>query len=247
MRGESKPRAHGEVIAEGMGGVAASEGGLVAAAHELKAPLALIRQLAFQLEDDTLPLSSRQQIAQQVRLTSEKALRLTTDLAKVSRLEDALFTLEPVHPATICEDVSRELSEYFRAHGKVLRLQNARKLPLIIAHRDLLRRVLTVFSDNALHYGGDEIVLSLKKQSPVSVRIAVRDYGPALSLHDFYQIKKRLALPQAVHSRPGSSGLGLYIASQFAAAMQGSIGITRHRDGVSFYVDMRASQQLSLL
>lgn len=247
MTGDKNLHAQGEVVAENGGDFAAIESGLIAAAHELKAPLALIRQLAFQLEDDTLPLSSRQKIARQVRLTAEKSLRLTTDLTKVSRLEDALFVLEPVHPATVCKDVSRELDEYFRAHGKVLRVQDARKLPLIIAHRELLRRVLTVFSDNALQYGGDEIVLSLKKQSPMSVRIAVRDYGPALSLQDFYQIKKRLARPQAVHSRPGSSGLGLYIASQFAAAMHGSIGITRHRDGVSFYVDMRASQQLPLL
>ena len=248
MRGETTPKAQGGAAAED-GGVlqTGSDAGLVAAAHELKAPLALIRQLAFQLENDSLPQQNRQHIAQQIRLTSEKALRLTTDLTKVSRLEDALFALEPIHPAAICEDVTRELGEYYRAHNKTLRVQNAYKLPLIIAHRELLRRVLTVFSDNALQYGGDEIVLSVKKQSPLSVRISVRDYGPALSLADFYQIKKRLSRPQAVHARPGSSGLGLYIAGQFAAAMHGSIGITRHRDGVSFYVDMRASQQLSLL
>ena len=46
---------------------------------------------------------------------------------------------------------------------------------------------------------------------------------------------------QALHGRPQSSGLGLFVAGQFAQAMQGSVGATRHRDGATFYVDMHAS------
>jgi len=53
--------------------------------------------------------------------------------------------------------------------------------------------------------------------------------------------------PVAIHARPQSSGLGLYIAGQFADAMNGRIGVTRHRDGATFYVDLQASKQLSLL
>ena len=48
---------------------------LVAAAHELKAPLALVRQLALRLEDETLPEPERQRLLRQTILTSERALR----------------------------------------------------------------------------------------------------------------------------------------------------------------------------
>lgn len=222
------------------------DSGLIAAAHELKAPLALIRQLAFLIEDDTIPAEQKKRMALQARLAAEKALRLTTDLTKVARLEDALFQLEPVNPAAICEDVARELDEYFAAHGKSLRVRQSRSLPLVIAHHDLLRRILITFSDNALQYGGHEVQLSIKKTDR-TIRIAVRDYGPMLTVKDFMAIKRKLASPQPVHARPQSSGLGLYIAGQFAQMMHGTIGMTRHRDGVSFYVDMNASTQLSLL
>ena len=52
---------------------------------------------------------------------------------------------------------------------------------------------------------------------------------------------------QALHARPQSSGLGLYVAGQFAQAMQGKVGATRHRDGATFYVAVLASSQMRLL
>jgi signal transduction histidine kinase len=52
---------------------------------------------------------------------------------------------------------------------------------------------------------------------------------------------------EQLHARPSSSGLGLTIADQFARAMNGSVGATRHRDGASFHVDIHASRQLSLI
>ena len=221
--------------------------GLIAAAHELKAPLALIRQLTLQIERSALYESSNVRLATQARLSAERALRLTTDLTRAARLEDALFELEPVNPVAICESVTKELGEYFEAHGKKLSVKQARNIPLVIAHHDLLRRIVAAFSDNALQYGGEEVQVCIRKQPTGHIRIAVRDYGPALSLADFRAIRHKLTAPQSVHARPQSSGLGLYIAGQFAETMRGVIGMTRHRDGVSFYVDMRASTQLSLL
>jgi K+-sensing histidine kinase KdpD len=81
-----------------------------------------------------------------------------------------------------------------------------------------------------------------------TIRIGVRDYGPALSSDMWRKLQKKLrTAPQAIHARPESSGLGLYIASQFAEAMNGRIGAVRHKDGATFYVELQASSQMSLL
>jgi K+-sensing histidine kinase KdpD len=115
----------------------------------------------------------------------------------------------------------------------------------------LLRRILANFTDNALHYTepGSAVYLQIKAMKKAGViRIGVRDYGPALSADMWKTLQKKLSkAPQTVHARPQSSGLGLYLASQFAEAMNGTIGITRHRDGATFYVELQASSQLSLL
>ena len=53
--------------------------------------------------------------------------------------------------------------------------------------------------------------------------------------------------PVDIAMRPGSSGLGLYIAAKFANYMQSDFGLIRHRDGTSFYIDLPVSGQLSFL
>lgn len=222
----------------------------VAAAHELKAPLALIRQLSLQASAGELSEEQRR-LLDRVTLTSERALRVTTDLTRAARLEDALFDLEPLNPEQICRDIVHELRPLFEAHGRRLAVAPRTHPLLLVGNRDLLRRILANFSDNALQYTEPGTVVHLQisalRESGL-VRIGVRDYGPALSSDMWRTLQARLGkAPQALQARPQSSGLGLYLASQFAEAMQGSIGMTRHRDGATFYVDLQASRQMSLL
>jgi K+-sensing histidine kinase KdpD len=228
---------------------------LTAAAHELKAPLALVRQLALRLQDDLndehLSSSETLKLLHHISLTAERALRLTGDLTKVARLESALFALEPINPEELCRDIAAELGPLFKAHGKNVTVTGRKHPLLLVANRDLLRRILLGFNDNALHYSqpGTAVHMQIKafKRSGV-IRIGVRDFGPALSNDMWRKLQKKLNhAPQSIHARPESSGLGLYIASQFAEAMNGTIGAVRHKDGATFYVDLQASTQLSLL
>ncbi len=224
---------------------------LTAAAHELKAPLALVRQLALRLENTGISDSERSRLLEQITLTSERALRLTSDLTRSARLDDALFELEPINPEQLCRDIVSELEPLFAAHDRQVSFSHRTHPLLLVANRDLLRRILINFSDNALHYSEPGSVVSLQIQALRSsgmIRVGVRDYGPALSSDMWRKLQTKLSkAPQSIHARPQSSGLGLFIASQFAQAMNGTIGATRHRNGATFYVDLHASKQLSLL
>lgn len=224
---------------------------LVAAAHELKSPLALIRQLSLSLEKDGLSDNEKRKILRQISLTSERALRLTSDLTRSVRLNDALFKLEPINPQQICEDIVHELSPLFKAHNRAIELVPRRHPLLLVANRDLLRRVISNFSDNALHYsdGCETVTIRIGElRFGKIIRLSVRDYGPAIPKDAISSLNKKLFTANTtIHARPQSSGLGLYIATQFAEAMNGKIGIIRHNDGATFYVDLQASSQLSLL
>ena len=223
----------------------------VAAAHELKSPLVLIRQLSLALENTDLSIIDQKRMLRQISLTSERALRLTSDLTCSIRLSDALFNLEPINPRQLCEDIICELKPLFEAHNRDIKLVSRKNPLLLVANRDLLRRIIMNFSDNALRYAelnkSVQINIGLIKAGQV-VRLGVRDYGPSLSSDVLAELKTRLSnTSTTIYARPQSSGLGLYIASQFANSMNGKIGVTRHRDGSTFYVDLQASRQLSLL
>ena len=223
---------------------------LTIAAHELKSPLSLLRQLALSLEADDLTETERRDIILHMKLVSERALRLTTDLTKAQRLEDGLFKLEPINPVQLCEEVVAELSPLYKACGRELVVVKRQRPLLAIANKDLLRRILMNFADNALYYSDDvsavEVSIASRNHGE-TIRLGIRDYGPALGLHAWRSLQENMARSEQLHARPSSSGLGLTIARQFAHAMNGTVGATRHHDGASFHVDIYASRQLSLI
>lgn len=233
------------------GGALTSAPLFLAAAHELKSPLALIRQLSLELETGECTPKQAEEIARQITLTAERALRVTTGLTKTARLEDGLFTMEPLNPVSLCEDIVQELTPLYRAKGRRIYVAKRTRPLLGLANKDLLRRVLLSFADNALHYSDDAtpVVVSASMRGKGSrIRLGIRDYGPAMPTRAWDKLAASLGdSPQPLHNRPESSGLGIYVARQFADAMSAEVGATRHRDGATFYIDINASTQLRLL
>jgi len=222
-----------------------------AAAHELKSPLVLVRQLSLMLENTEVTEVEKSRMLRQIVLTSEQALRLTSDLTKVARLSDAMFDVEPINPTQLCKDIVCELRPILRANNLDIKLKSCKHPLLLVANRDLLRRIIMNFSDNAINYAGSDMAVEIQIKALNAgkiIRLGVRDYGPALSSDLWRSLRGRLSKSSVpINARPQSSGLGLYIASQFAEAMNGKIGAIKHRDGATFYVDLQASAQLSLL
>ena len=222
---------------------------VLVAAHELKTPLSLIRQLTLMLDDDLTSEADKKQIQQRIVQTSEQALQLTVDLANSANLTPSLFPLEPVNPLVICQQMAAETRFNAVLYGrKISWPRSGRNSLLILANRTLLGRILANFLNNALKYTEDdsEIKVSVKAVGG-AVRLSVRDFGPMMSLKEYRRLLDEMDARKTVRTRPESSGLGIYVASQFARAMNGQIGLIRHRDGLTFYVDMPISRQLSLL
>lgn len=218
---------------------------MLVAAHELKAPLSLLRQLAFAI--DLADETTRQRYQSQLINVSERALRQVNDLVKIARLEDGFFETEPVSVRGVCEAVLHELAPFFTLEGRSLSLDFRNKSRLAVANRDLLYSIVYNFCINAMHYSERGSISEVKvSEHRNHLRIAVRDYGPALPTKIWRELNSgRLDHPTEIAMRPGSSGLGLYIASQFAAHMRAQIGAIRHHDGVSFFVDLPISGQIS--
>lgn len=223
--------------------------GAIVVAHELKAPLSLVRQLALSLElEDSV--EGVHEVSRQIVSTSERALRQVEDMLRVARLEDALFEMEPVNPRAICDDVSSELWQLFRFNRRELKIYYRNRRRLAVAHPQLLHSVVYNFCLNAMNYGGEDLpseIFVCDKGSD-KIRIEVRDYGPAVPTRVWREIKNGVVKrPTEISMRPGSSGMGLYIAAKFANYMNAKFGLIRHRDGTSFYVDLPVSEQLSLV
>ncbi|MBR2600624.1 HAMP domain-containing histidine kinase [Candidatus Saccharibacteria bacterium] len=221
--------------------------GILVAAHELEAPFNLLRQLAFSLDyaDDKEDIK---RVQSKMIDVSDRAIRQIQDLTKIGRLEDGLFEMEPVAVRAVCDDVVEELRYLFRFNHRDLKIEYRNRSRLVNANRDLLYSIIYNFCLNAVHYSDQEarseLVISDKNDK---VRIDIRDYGPSLPIDVWRSLKKGwIEKPTSIAMRPGSSGLGLYIASKFSQYMNADVGAVRHRDGTSFFVELSPSRQASL-
>lgn len=219
--------------------------GILVAAHELKAPLAVLRQLALSLPGMDF---DGEHMRNEMVSVSERALKQVNDLTKIRRLEDGLFAMEPVAVRAVCDDVTRELQYLFSYNRRDLWVKYSNRSRLVTANRDLLHSIIYNFLLNAMHYSGDGTRAELiVRDYRDRVRIVIRDYGPALPVDVWREMKRGfIKKPTSIAMRPGSSGLGLYIASKFSRYMHASVGAIRHRDGTSFYVELPISKQASL-
>ena len=219
--------------------------GILVAAHELKAPLAVLRQLALGLPEME---QTGEQMRNEMVSVSERAIKQVNDLTKIRRLEEGLFVMEPVAVRAVCDEVTRELAYLFDYNRRDLFIKYSNRARLVMANRDLLYSVVYNFLLNAMHYSGEgtraELVV---KDFKDKVKVVIRDYGPALPMDVWREMKRGfIEKPTSIAMRPGSSGLGLYIASRFSRYMNAKVGAVRHRDGTSFYVELPVSRQASL-
>lgn len=219
--------------------------GILVAAHELKGPLTVMRQLALGLPEMDF---DGEHIRSEMVSVSERAIKQVNDLTKVRRLRDGLFEMEPVAVRAVCDEVTRELQYLFDYNRRDLWVKYSNRSRLVTANRELLHSVVYNFLLNAMHYSGEgaraELVV---RDFRDRVRVMIRDYGPALPMDVWREMKRGwIKKPTSIAMRPGSSGLGLYIASKFSRYMNATVGAVRHRDGTSFYVDLPISKQASL-
>ncbi len=234
----------------------AIEGALVAAAHELKAPLVLIKHLAQTLSDPTIiPSAEHKDYLQRIQMTADRSLRFVQHLALSYRLETDQqgmtfdFALEPLSMNKVCVDVLHEMSPYAAQHKQQLRMSGLHCPHLVLANKDILHDIILNLVDNAIQHSPSGNVVDVAAECRgEQVRLAVRDTGGAMTGGELRQLKDNLGRqPQPISGRSGSSGLGLYIAGQFARAMGGNLGLGRTAAGNMFFVDLLRSKQLSLL
>lgn len=227
--------------------VDASLPSIYVAAHELKAPLVLMRQLGLELQrGDTNDAATIERLL----LSVERSLRLVEQLTRTSRLEDSLFESESLHAEAICQVVAAELEPFARQYDQSIVTRVSRRGCLAVGHRSLLTALLVNLCDNALTHNppGEKVIISAKQHAE-GVVFSVRDFGPQMSHSAFHALQRQLGQgPLPMSERPRSSGLGLWIASQFAHAMDGQLTMTRHhKAGITVSVILPHSKQLSLL
>lgn len=214
-------------------------------AVELKRPLLELRQLALGFDGNG---SDDEAIRREMVSVAERAMRQVDDLAKIQKLKLGKVGLEPVAIRALCDDVIKGIGELFGTKTCRLKVKYSNRQRLVKANPELLKSVVWNFLLDATHYATENTRAELKVyESGGFVTVEVRDFGPALPMNLWREVRNGfINQPNDIAMRPGSSVLGLYIATKFSKSMKGQVSAVRHNDGTSFFVKLPAVRQMSI-
>lgn len=238
---------------------------LMIASHELRTPLTAIQGYLELLGEfrSVLDEESKTRFIANARRACEELVLLLGNVMDASRVDQDRVALKPgcVRVVQSVQMILEILEPILGREARTVEVQIADDLFVWVD--DLrLRQILLNLVGNALKYtpapsglaikaesvSNDELRLSQSSinqhlsQSLSShfVVIAIRDWGPGISLEDQQRLfTKFMRLPNAINSLQRGAGLGLYLCRQLTEAMGGyiwmeSIGIPG--EGSTFFV-----------
>lgn len=219
-----------------------------AAAHDLKTPLVFIRGAAAQLGSDQLSESQRVTQLNRIEQSAGRLLTLIDSLIGSAQAEQQQLALEPVQTEQVIYQALEDISPYAHELGFNFNVKLSRHLPPVLSHRSALRRILFNLLDNAIKYTQDRHDIDIQaRRDRDHIRITVRDWGVGVRGSDLEQIWRlfgRAAAPS--NAMPGSSGLGLYIASSLSRNLSAELNLKTLSKGTAFYLRLPVANQLSL-
>lgn len=208
--------------------------------HDLKTPLAALREGADLLAEGTLgELSAPQQEVMQIlQQNSIKLQRQIESLLQFSELQaqavNVSYSLTPLRPLAKKVVAAQQLTLLGKSIEVELNCPNL----IVETDADKLRVILDNLLSNAIRYAPERSVIRIAlTQQEDLLSIDVVDAGPGIAPEERGRIFERFYHGSADAGRGvKSSGLGLAIVAEFARALRGTVAVLENSPGAHFRV-----------
>ena len=217
---------------------------VAAVSHELRTPLTSIYGFAETLlrQDVLFDEGERRMFLGYIASEAQRLTMIVDALLNVARLDagDLQMELSPIDVGSVVSEVVSVIQETgpVNAHDFVVELPSERLDAA--ADRDKLRQILANLVDNAVKFspdGGTVTVTARRKTGAIEVRVV--DRGPGIPAAERARIFRKFYRGDPARDRPGSTGLGLFIAEGLVRAMGGRIWVdSEEGEGSSFAFEL---------
>jgi two-component system sensor histidine kinase KdpD len=218
---------------------------LTSISHDLKTPLASVRDLSDRLSD-----SEKTELLATIIDESERLNRFIANLLDMTKLESGA-----VMPKLAPHDLSEIIGSTLRRTVKILRhhsvqLDLASDMPMVSLDAVLFEQVLFNLLDNAAKYAAPGTTIFIRTwRDRTTVCLQILDEGEGIPQSDLEHIFDKFYRVQKTDQvRPGT-GLGLAISRGFVEAMNGTIvaGNRTDRRGAVFTITLPVANAMQKL
>jgi signal transduction histidine kinase len=209
------------------------------ASHELRSPIASIRQHA-EVALAHPDRSSLEDLAETVLAENLRIQRLVDDLLVLARADEQDFELPRV-PVDLDDLVFAEAERLRTATSLVI---DTSGVPggQVLGDETSLRRMVLNLGENAARYARQRIVLTVREEEG-EVILTLSDDGPGIPAADRDRVFDRFVRLTSARGRDdGGSGLGLAIVAEVVRLHRGKVRVSEgHLAGASFEVRLPSS------
>jgi len=217
---------------------------VAAVSHELRTPLTSIYGFAETLlrQDVLFDEEERRMFLGYIASEAQRLTTIVDALLNVARLDagDLQMELSPIDVGSVVSEVVTVIRETGPVNGHDFVVDLPSERLDAAADRDKLRQILSNLVDNAVKFspdGGTVTVAARRKTSAIEVRVV--DRGPGIPAAERARIFRKFYRGDPARDRPGSTGLGLFIAEGLVRAMGGRIWVdSEEGEGSSFAFEL---------
>jgi signal transduction histidine kinase len=191
------------------------------ASHQLRTPLSGLR---LRLEE-ARAAAAEPEARDEIDAGLDELDRLAAMVAALLALSQAGEADAPAEAVDLAEAARRAAARWDGAEGARVRADADGALPARCPPGELAR-ALDALIENAIRYGGGEVVVAARPGS-----LEVRDHGPGLAPDEIARVFERFHRGQAGRSGSPGTGLGLPIARELARRWGGEVELTNRAGG----------------
>jgi signal transduction histidine kinase len=224
------------------GGQARQRRFIADASHELRSPVASIRQHA-EVAEAHPERTTVGALAETVAAENLRVERLVDDLLLLTRADEHTLQLQqrPVDLDDLVFEEAHRLREATSLRVDTTRVSAGR----VSGDRAALWRALRNLGDNAVRHASSQVVFALSEQNGAVV-LDIDDDGPGIAAADRQRVFERFVRLDDARARDaGGSGLGLAIVAEVIVAHRGTITVVNSSlGGARFEVRLPATDGL---
>jgi signal transduction histidine kinase len=215
---------------------AAREAFLGVLSHELRTPITTIYG-GSELLERGLDRSRRAEVLNDIRIESQRLVRLVEDLLVMTRVERGIVETseEPVLLQHLLASIIA--GSPARWGGAHINLQLGSRLPAVRGDATYIEQVVRNLLTNAVRYGrgAEKGIDVIAEEVDGSVAVRVQDHGAGLDGEEPARLFELFYRSPAARTVQGGAGIGLFVSRNLVEAMGGRIwAIDRPEGGAEF-------------
>ena len=195
--------------------------------HEIKTPLAVIRNYTIALDNDSLPTETRKEYIGTVVKATDNLTTLISNILRLNKLENQEIEMpgEPYNLSVQLYDCALQFELLWEEKNIELSVDIEDKV-MITADKEMLEIVWNNLLSNALKYTESGGRVSILQTSEIDhITVSISDTGCGMSEKTVKHIFDKFYQADTSHSGEGN-GLGLALAYRIVEKLKGGLTVT---------------------